>query len=128
MNQIGISGRLTRDPERRENGPLSFTVAVDRRFKDKDGNRQTDFVRCTAWGKTADQIQQHFKKGSGIEISGQLQSRQYEKDGSKHTIWEVNVADYWYVDSQDIPEPRPAPQTAPPEPRPAVREELPFDL
>lgn len=128
MNQINIMGRLVRDPERKQDGPTRFTVAVDRRFKDKDGNKQTDFFACMAWGKVAELIARDFTKGRPIMVSGQMQSRHYEKDGVSRTMWEVNVADYWYVDSRDIQEPRPAPPQAQPEPRPAVQEELPFDL
>ena len=127
MNQINIMGRLVRDPERKQDGPTRFTLAVDRKFRDKDGNKMTDFITCVAWGKVAELIARDFTKGRAIAVSGALQSRQYEKDGVKHTVWEVNVADYWYVDSRDIQEPRPAPPQAQPQPRPA-EDFLPFDL
>lgn len=97
MNVAIIMGRLTAAPEMRrtENDiPVaSFTVAVDRDFKDKDGNKQTDFIKCVAWRKTAEFVQKYFGKGSAIAVEGKIQVRQYEKDGEKRWATEV-IADH----------------------------------
>ena len=92
LNHIVIMGRLTKDPELRytqnQTPVASFTVAVDRDF----GEKQTDFIACTAWRQGAEFISKYFQKGSMIVVSGSLQSRQWEdRDGNKRTSWEINV-------------------------------------
>lgn len=87
MNKVELTGRLTRDPEVRYTNSgaavASFTVAVDRRFK-KDGEQSADFISCTAFGKTGEFIEKYFHKGSGIELSGRIQTGSYtNKDGKK---------------------------------------------
>lgn len=81
MNIIILTGRLTRDPETRlaKNGGvyIPFTVAVER----SDKNRTADFFDCIAFGSTADFIAKYFKKGSGIELSGEMHLDKTEKDG-----------------------------------------------
>lgn len=96
MNCINLIGRLTADPELRytasETPVASFCIAVDRRFKDKDGNRAADFINCVAWRKTGELIAQHFSKGKQIAVTGALQMRDYtDKDGNKRRTFEVNV-------------------------------------
>lgn len=96
LNHIVLTGRLVRDPEYRTaangTGWCSFTLAVDDDFKDKDGNKVTDFVDCTAWRKTAEYIVKYQTKGSLIEVSGRLKSRKWtDKDGNKRTSWFVQV-------------------------------------
>lgn len=75
MNRIMLSGRLTADTildtfKATGNEYVNFTVAVDRDYKDKDGNRPTDFIPCFASGSTAKFINKYFHKGDGIEIIG----------------------------------------------------------
>lgn len=96
MNVAVLSGRLTRDPEVKttQGGTevCSFTIAVDRRFKDANGERGADFISCVAWRQTADFIGKYFSKGSRIEVSGSIQTRNYEdKDGKKVYVTEINV-------------------------------------
>jgi len=100
VNKVIIKGRLTSDPELKRVGNdtavTSFTVAVDRKFKDKDGNRQADFIPVTAWRQTAEMVGNYFGKGREILVEGSLQSRRYEdKDGNPRTAWDV-VADAVY--------------------------------
>lgn len=103
MNKVIIVGRITKDPEAKtttnQAQVCSFTVAVDRKFKDKDGNRQADFINCVAWQKTAAFIQKYFKKGSRIGLTGSLQVRSYDKDGQKVYITEVVVEEAEFVES-----------------------------
>lgn len=87
MNKVSLTGRLTRNPEIRYTNSgsavASFTVAVDRRFK-RDGEQTADFISCVAFGKTGEFIEKYFVKGSGIELTGRIQTGSYtNKDGNK---------------------------------------------
>lgn len=104
MNKVELIGRLTKDPEVKlttnQTAYCNFTVAVDRRFKDKDGQRQSDFINCVAWKQTADFIKKYFSKGSRIGLCGSIQTRSYEKDGQKVFITEVLVDEVEFVESK----------------------------
>jgi single-strand DNA-binding protein len=100
MNHIVIMGRMTRDPELRKTQTgtpvASFTLAVDRGFTPKDGERQTDFIDVVAWRNTAEFVSKYFVKGQMTAVSGRLQIRDWtDKDGNKRRNAEV-VADYVY--------------------------------
>ena len=94
MNSITIIGRLVRDPEMKtlSNGmeKCRFTVGVSRRVK-KDAPKKTDWFNCDAWGPTGAFVKNWFKKGSGITVTGRMESSQSEKDGVKRTYWSLNV-------------------------------------
>lgn len=104
MNKVELIGRLTKDPEVKlttnQTAYCNFIVAVDRRFKDKDGQRQSDFINCVAWKQTADFINKYFHKGSRIGLCGSIQTRSYEKDGQKVFITEVLVDEVEFVESK----------------------------
>lgn len=94
INNIVIMGRLTATPEVKSTSGgvnyTNFTVAVERNVKNKDGERQTDFIPCTAWRGAADFIGRHFTKGRMIAVSGELQMRKYtDKDGNSRTAFDV---------------------------------------
>lgn len=96
MNKIIISGRLARDPEVKQTksgtSVCNATVAVDRGYKDKDGNRQADFIDVTAYSYTADFIGKYFKKGNFIILNGTMESNKWEdKEGHKRISWFVHV-------------------------------------
>lgn len=96
LNCVVISGRLVRDPEYRtlDNGTgyCNFTLAVDDDYKDKDGNKVTDFIDCTAWRQTAEYIVKYQAKGNLLEVRGRLKSRKWtDKDGNKRTSWFVQA-------------------------------------
>ena len=101
LNHIVIMGRLTRDPEVRYTQSqipvASFTVAVDRDYSGRDGGeKQTDFINCTAWRSTAEFVSKYFHKGSMAVVSGRLQIRQYQdREGNNRTAAEI-VADNIY--------------------------------
>ena len=93
LNSVVLMGRLTADPEMRttNNGTAvtTFTLAVDRDFGE---NKETDFVSCVAWKKTAEHVSKFWKKGQMMALQGSLQSRKWEdRDGNKRTNWEVIV-------------------------------------
>lgn len=82
MNKVIIMGRLTADPELRQTqsgiASCRFTVAVNRRFADRNtGERQADFISCTAWRQTAEFVSRYFKKGSMICVEGSLRTGSY---------------------------------------------------
>lgn len=96
MNVIAIMGRLAADPQIRQTTTgkcvTGFTLAVDRGRKDANGQYQTDWVPCVAWGNQAEFICKYFQKGSMIALEGRLQSRQYQtKEGQNRTAIEVVV-------------------------------------
>jgi single-strand DNA-binding protein len=97
-----ITGNLTRDPELRTtpNGAsvCSFSVAVNRVFKDSSGNQQesVSFIDCSAWGKLGEMIGQYAKKGSGVLVSGRLDQRSWEdkNSGQKRSRVEIGGEDF----------------------------------
>lgn len=100
LNKIFIMGLLTRDPElrRTQNGTAvtSFTLAVDRDFKNADGTKDTDFIDVVAWRTTAEFVSKYFSKGRMAVVEGRLQLRDWtDKDGNKRKTGEV-VADRMY--------------------------------
>ena len=103
MNKAILVGRLTKDPEVKltsnQTKFCQFTLAVDRRFKDQNGNRQADFINCIAWKQGADFISKYFKKGNRIGVTGSIQTRSYEKDGQKTFITEVVIDEAEFVES-----------------------------
>lgn len=132
MNKVELVGRLTKDPEIKVTSSqtqfCNFTIAVDRRFKDANGNRQADFINCVAWKQTAVFINKYFKKGSRIGICGSIQTRSYDdKDGKKVFITEVLVEETEFVDSQTAA-PQEEPQATPAEPTPEQANSLPFEI
>ena len=105
LNQITIMGRLTKDPElrRTQSGTAvtSFTLAVDRDFKEQDGNRKTDFIECVGWRGTAEFIVKHLNKGRAVVVDGRLQIREWkDKDGNNRNSAEVIVDSVYFADSK----------------------------
>ena len=105
MNAICLMGRLTGDPELKTTqsgvSVTSFSVAVDRAYRSKDQERQTDFINCVAWRNTAEFISRFFHKGQRIALQGSLQSRKYTaNDGSQRTVYEVVVDNAFFCESK----------------------------
>lgn len=104
MNKwIGI-GRLTADPDFRQTtsgiSVCRFTIAVDRRYKGKDSEKQTDFINCISWRQTAEFISRYFTKGKMIVIDGTLQNNNYEKDGVKYYSYVVLAENVQFGESK----------------------------
>lgn len=94
LNLVAIQGRLTRDPELRQtpNGVAvsGFTLAVDRPYADKDGNRGTDFIDCVAWRGLGEFVAKYFSRGSMAIVTGSIQVRNWkDRDGNKRRSVEV---------------------------------------
>ena len=95
LNKAILMGRLTRDPELRHTqsnmAVASFSLAIDRDRKGPNGERQTDFIDCVAWGRQAEVVSQWFTKGMLAIVVGRMQSTSYEdKNGNKRTKITVN--------------------------------------
>lgn len=98
MNYVGLVGRMTRDPTLRvfddSRFQTSFSLAVNRNYKNQQGITEADFVQCVAWGKLAERIVRYCGKGSLIGVSGRIQTRSYtNKDNNKVYVTEVIVED-----------------------------------
>ena len=94
LNQVVLIGNLTRDPELRytpDGTPVaSFTIAVNRPFVNRQGEREADFVPIVVWRKTAETCSEYLMKGSQVAIEGRLQVRNYEdKNGIRKWVTEV---------------------------------------
>lgn len=96
INTCVLTGRITKDIELRatQNGVsnVSFSIAVQRNFKDEQGNYQSDFISCVAWRGQADFLAKYCLKGDLIGITGKLQTRQWQdQSGRTNYITEVIV-------------------------------------
>lgn len=104
MNKVILTGRLTADPEASvtQSGisKSTFTLAVDRRFRNANGDKQTDFPRIVCWRQTADFVNKYIKKGRKVGVVGELQTRTYDaQDGSKRYVTEVLAVEVEAMDS-----------------------------
>lgn len=100
LNRVIMMGRLTAEPECKntQSGTqmVRFTIAVDRDFADKNGNRQADFFGVLAWKGTADFVSKYFHKGQMIAVQGRLQTDTYvDKEGITRKSCDI-VADQVY--------------------------------
>ena len=135
MNKVELVGRLTKEPEVKltsnQTAYCNFTVAVDRKFKDKDGKRQADFIICVAWKQTPTSIQQSSHKATRTGSPGPIQPRTFDdNEGRTVYVTEVVVDDVEFVESANKTEPTTAPAPIP-EPEEPVQEpsgELPFEI
>lgn len=118
LNKAILMGRLTRDPEMRytqSNTPVtSFTLAVARDRKGANGEQQTDFIDCVAWGKQAEFVKSWFAKGMMAIVVGRIQSRNWEdRNGNKRTSIEINANEVLFGESKKD---RAAPKSEPDSP------------
>ena len=92
MNLVSLIGRIVADPEMKyTNGGATiakFRIAVPRIFKN-DGQPDTDFLNCLAFGKTAEFVEKYFKKGMRVALNGRIQTGSYEKDG--RTVYTTDI-------------------------------------
>ena len=105
MNRVCLVGRLTAKPELKytnSNIPVTrFSIAVNRNFKNEQGQRDADFINILAWRKQAELICNYFDKGSQIGLEGRIQTGSYDdKDGNKRYTTEVVVDAIHFIDSK----------------------------
>ena len=100
MNQVVLSGRLTRDPSDGFTAEVvKFNVAVPRKYR--KGDYTADFINCTAFGKTGEIVKQYFHKGSRIALTGRISTGHYEnKEGKTVYTWEVIAESVEFVDTK----------------------------
>ena len=112
MNKVILMGRLTRDPETRNTNGLAitrYTLAVDRRYKDENGETGADFLNIVAFGKAAEFADKYFKKGTKVLVSGRIQTGSYtNKDGNKIYTTDIVVEDQEFAESKREDKPQPA--------------------
>lgn len=94
MNSVNLTGRITKDPELRHtqsgNACCMFTLAINRKYKNAQGEYDTDFIPCVAWGHQAQFIGSYVVKGNLLEVTGNIQSRTYQtQSGEKRQVIEV---------------------------------------
>jgi single-strand DNA-binding protein len=104
FNRVILGGRLTGDPETKTTnsgaGLCVFNIAINRPKKDGQ-DQQADFLRCLAWEKTAQFVQQYFRKGSSILIEGRIQTGSYtDRDGNKRYSTDIVCERASFVDSR----------------------------
>lgn len=104
MNKVCLMGRLTKDPDIRGEGSslcARYSLAVDRRFKDNDGNYQTDFINIVVFGKGAEFAEKYLKKGTKVVVTGRIQTGSYtNKDGQKVYTTDVIAEDQEFAESK----------------------------
>lgn len=105
LNKIILMGRLTRDPELRRTqqgtAVASFSLAVDRDYKTKGAEKETDFIDIVAWRNTAEFVSKYFSKGRMAVVEGRLQVRSYtDKEGNNRRAAEVVADNIYFGDSK----------------------------
>lgn len=107
LNRVMLMGRLTRDPELRytpNNNPVcNLGIAINRYWRDQNGQQQeeTTFVDCEAWGRTAEVINEHLRKGRPIYVEGRLRLDQWQdKEGNNRSKLKVVVDNFQFIDSK----------------------------
>lgn len=130
MNHVDLIGRLTKDPELNvEHTPrVNFSIAVDRYTK--NGDDKADFIRCVAFGSSANTINDCFYKGRSITISGRLENNPFtDKDGKKRDSYSV-IVERWEFPQNDPQNKRGKNEHAKQEPAPDsfedIQEDVPF--
>ena len=106
INNVTIIGRTTKDIELRATSSgtnnASFSLAVERNFKNANGEKETDFINCVAWRKTAEILAQYAPKGSMIGVRGRIQTRNYENNqGVRVYVTEIVADEVQLIDTRN---------------------------
>lgn len=112
MNKITLIGNLTNDPETRSTSSgvtvCAFTIAVNRRFANSNGERQTDFFRINAWRQLGDTCAKHLTKGKKVAVVGELQARMYDaKNGETRMSLDVAADEVEFLSPAEKAETKP---------------------
>ena len=105
LNNTSLTGRIANDLELKHTqsgvAVLSFRIAVDRKYKNAQGERETDFINCVAWRQTAETMAQYLGKGSLIGIEGSIQTRDYQHNqGYTVYVTEVLVDNFAFLETK----------------------------
>ena len=128
MNNVILMGRLTKDPDVKENC-TRFSIAVNRDFKNSDGNYDADFINCVCFKKTAEFVGKYFHKGNRILLTGRIQTGSYtNRDGNKVNTTDIVVEKAEFVETKSQrSEAQPEPQNNFVDLPAGIDEELPFN-
>ena len=111
-NKVILIGRLTATPEMvKTASDRSFTrvtVAVNRRYKTQNGEREADFITVVVWGRLAETLASYASKGSLISLDGEIRTRKYDKDGQTHYVTEVLCSSFQLLESRAQPHSSPS--------------------
>lgn len=105
INNVVLVGRMTRDAELRmtqsNTAVASFTLAVNRPFKNQNGEREADFINCVIWRQAAENLANWCKKGSLVGITGNIQTSNYEnQQGQRVYVTEVLANNFQLLESR----------------------------
>lgn len=108
INNVVLVGRLTRDPELRYTpsnvAVATFSLAVNRNFKNQAGDREADFINCMIWRKSAELLSEWCKKGNLVGITGRIQTRSYDnQQGQRVYVTEVVAETFQLLEKRDNP-------------------------
>lgn len=103
-NKVILIGRLTATPEivktASDRSFTRVTVAVNRRYKTQNGEREADFITVVVWGRLAETLASYASKGSLISLDGEIRTRKYDKDGQTHYVTEVLCSSFQLLESR----------------------------
>src|SRR5699024_1227711 len=105
MNRTILVGRLTKDPDLRYtpsgHAVANFNIAVNRPFKNEQGEQEADFIQCVTWRKQAENLANYMKKGNRIGVDGRIQTRSYDNDqGQRVYVTEVLAESVTFLESR----------------------------
>lgn len=128
LNKVVLIGRLTKDPDLRytQSGiaVARFTLAVDRGFKNQDGEKQADFIPITVWRGQAENCAKYLAKGRLVAVAGRIQTRHYDTpEGQRRYVTELVADEVQFLEWGDREEEEDAPDFYPYD---GSDEELPF--
>lgn len=106
MNKVCLVGRLTASPELKYTttniATTRFSVAINRQFKDADGERKADFIPVQCWRKQAENVCNYLNKGGLVSIEGRIQTDKYtDKDGNNRNAWVVVADNVTFLESKN---------------------------
>ncbi len=105
LNNVVLVGRLVKDPvvtvTENDKKRCYITLAVQRSFKNIDGEYDTDFISCILWNGIAEHTCEYCKKGDVLGIKGRVQSSSYEKDGTTNYIMEIVAEKVTFLSSSN---------------------------
>ena len=106
LNNVSLVGRFTKEPELKtigeKNVVCNFTLAVNRTFKNAEGEREADFIQCQAWNKQAEFINTYLHKGQLVAVTGEIRTRTYErKDKTLAYVTEINLNSIQSLEKRD---------------------------
>ncbi|HEM4056628.1 TPA: single-stranded DNA-binding protein [Streptococcus suis] len=105
INNVVLVGRMTRDAELRytpsNQAVATFTLAVNRNFKNQDGEREADFINVVIWRQQAENLANWAKKGALIGVTGRIQTRSYDnQQGQRVYVTEVVAESFQLLESR----------------------------